>query len=258
MAIERQFHQEYLGRRQCFLLVRIRVSSRWAFTRKFLDLARQQISLTFHRHIFYLPFYFQAVKGTTAEGSGIRTIPYLASIIASSIIVGAGITVIGWYKPFMIFGSAVFTVGAGMLYTLKVNSYTGKWVGYQLLSGFGAGAGVQIPFIAVQVVLGAKVFNSLGGAIAISIAQNVFSNGLYKNLPLYAPTVPPKLVIHSGATYLRQVISAPDLPGVLNAYMAALTDAYVIPITVGGIATVCACFVEWKSVKGKNIIPAAA
>jgi hypothetical protein len=234
----------------------------------FFDFACWRISLTFNRHIFYLPFYFQAVKGTTAEGSGIRTIPYLASIIASSIIVGAGITVIGWYKPFMIFGSAVFTVGAGMLYTLKVNSNTGKWVGYQLLSGFGAGAGVQIPFIAVQVVLSAKdmptgnaiaiFFNSLGGAIAISIAQNVFSNGLYKNLPLYAPTVPPKLVIQSGATYLRKVISATNLPGVLKAYMAALTDAYVIPIAVGGIATVCACFVEWKSVKGKKIIAAAA
>jgi hypothetical protein len=53
-------------------------------------------------HIYFLPFYFQAVKGTTAEGSGIRTIPYLGSIILSSIAVGAGITYIGWYKPFMV------------------------------------------------------------------------------------------------------------------------------------------------------------
>jgi hypothetical protein len=67
-------------------------------------------------HIYFLPFYFQAVKGTTAEGSGIRTIPYLASIILSSIAVGAGITTIGIYKPFMIVGSAIFTVGAGMIY----------------------------------------------------------------------------------------------------------------------------------------------
>jgi hypothetical protein len=43
-----------------------------------------------------------------------------------------------------------------MLYTLKVNSSAGKWIGYQLLSGFGAGSGVQIPFIAVQVVLSNK------------------------------------------------------------------------------------------------------
>jgi len=220
------------------------------------------------RHIFYLPFYFQAVKGTTAEGSGIRTIPYLASIILSSIVAGAGITYIGWYKPFMIFGSAIFTVGAGMLYTLKVDSYAGKWIGYQLLGGFGAGAGVQIPFIAVQVVLNSKdmptgnaiaiFFNSLGGAISISVAQNIFSNGLNNYIPVYAPEVSPSVVIQAGATYLRGAVSAASLPGVLLAYMKALNESYIIPIAVGGIATLCACFVEWKSVKGKNIVPTAA
>ncbi len=96
-----------------------------------------------YAHVFYLPFYFQAVKGTTAEGSGIRTIPYLATIIVSSILTGAAITIFGWYKPFMIFGGAVFTVGAGLLYTLKVDSPAKVWAGYQLLCGFGSGAGVQ-------------------------------------------------------------------------------------------------------------------
>lgn len=97
----------------------------------------------FKTHIFYLPFYFQAVKGTTAEQSGIRTIPYLGSIILSSIIVGGGITIIGWYKPFMIIGGAIFTVGAGMIYTLQISSGAAKWIGFQLLSGLGAGGGVQ-------------------------------------------------------------------------------------------------------------------
>jgi hypothetical protein len=83
------------------------------------------------------------VKGTTAEGSGIRTIPYLGSIIVSSIVVGGAITMLGWYKPFMIAGGAVFTVGAGLIYTLTVNSETGRWIGYQLVCGFGAGGGVQ-------------------------------------------------------------------------------------------------------------------
>jgi hypothetical protein len=83
------------------------------------------------------------VKGTTAEGSGIRTIPYLGSIIISSIIVGGAITALGWYKPFMIAGGAIFTVGAGLIYSLGVSSSVGRWVGYQLICGFGAGAGVQ-------------------------------------------------------------------------------------------------------------------
>jgi hypothetical protein len=211
------------------------------------------------------------VKGPTAEGSGIRTIPYLGSIILSSIAVGAGITYIGWYKPFMIFGSAVFTVGAGMIYLLKVHSGASKWIGYQLLCGFGAGAGVQIPFIAVQVVLNTKdmptgnaiaIFsNSLGGAVSISMAQNVFSNGLYKNIPKYAPDIPVQIVVTAGATSLRKAIekiNPASLPSVLQGYMLALNQAFVISIAVATIATIATCLVEWKSVKGKKIAPGGA
>jgi hypothetical protein len=43
----------------------------------------------------------------------------------------------------MIAGGAIFTVGAGLIYSLGVSSSVGRWVGYQLICGFGAGAGVQ-------------------------------------------------------------------------------------------------------------------
>lgn len=118
------------------------------------------------RHIYFLPFYFQAVKGVSAEASGIRCIPYLVSITLSSIVVGGLITALGPYNPPMWAGIVVFTVGAGMLHTLKVNSTTGTWIGYQILAGAGAGACVQIPFIAVQVVLPEKDM-PVGNAVAI-------------------------------------------------------------------------------------------
>jgi uncharacterized protein (DUF983 family) len=106
------------------------------------------------------------VKGTSAEGSGIRCIPYLVSITLSSIVVGSVITLVGVYNPPMWAGIIVFTVGAGMLYTLEVGSSVGTWIGYQILAGAGAGACVQIPFIAVQVALPEKDM-PVGNAVAI-------------------------------------------------------------------------------------------
>ncbi|RDL41997.1 uncharacterized protein BP5553_01976 [Venustampulla echinocandica] len=229
------------------------------------------LSMGLYVHIYFVPFYFQAVKGTTAEGSGIRTIPYLVSIIISSIVVGGGITVVGVYKPFMIVGACIFTVGAGMIYLLQVDSNASRWIGYQILSGVGAGAGVQIPFIAVQVVLSTKdmptgnaiaiFFNSLGGAISISMAQNVFFNGLFKNIPIYAPDIPVDLIVAAGAAYLRvtvEKLNPAALAGVLEGYMMALNQAFIIAIAVGGLAAIFGCFVEWKSVKGVKLAPGAA
>ena len=70
--------------------------------------------------------------------------------------VGGAITFLGPYNPPMWAGVIIFTVGSAMIYTLKVTSGTGVWIGYQILAGVGAGACVQIPFIAVQVVLNEK------------------------------------------------------------------------------------------------------
>ncbi|KAI5263785.1 putative major facilitator superfamily transporter [Aureobasidium subglaciale] len=221
-----------------------------------------------YTHIFYLPFYFQAVKNTSAEGSGIRCIAYLVSNTIASVIVGGTITVIGVYAPFMWFGAAVFTVGAGMLYTLEVGSPAARWIGYQLLAGIGSGSAIQIPFIAVQVVLEEKdmpsgnaiaiFFNSLGGAISISIAQNIFANTLVKDIIKNAPGVNPAAVISAGATHVREVVSADQLAGVLMAYSNAVTSAFIVPIATSGLAFIVSLFIEWKSIKGKNIMGGGA
>jgi len=221
------------------------------------------LAMVQYTHIYYLPFYFQAVKGTSAEGSGIRTIPYLVSITIASVAVGGLITAFGVYVPFTWVGSVTFTVGSGLIYTLKVHTSTGTCIGYQILAGFGVGMCVQIPFIAVQVVLNKKdmpignatavFFNTLGGAISISIAQNIFSNTLIKEIPKHAPGVKPEIIIQAGATHIRDVVTPAQLPGVLEAYNIALTTAYILAIACAGIAFLCSLLYERRSVKGKKI-----
>ncbi|EGP91874.1 unnamed protein product [Zymoseptoria tritici ST99CH_3D1] len=228
------------------------------------------LAMALYAHIYYLPFYFQAVKGATAEQSGIRTIPYLVSITLSSIVVGATITTFGPYNPPMWFGGVVFCIGSGLLYTLHPSSNPGHWIGYQILAGIGAGACVQIPFIAVQVVLSEKdmpignavaiFFNSLGGAISVSIAQNIFSNTLIEEMPKLAPAVDVMKVISAGATGIRAegVVPEGSLPGVVLAYNKAVTTAFILPVAVSGMAFLASAFMEWKSVKGKKLMPGGA
>jgi MFS family permease len=219
--------------------------------------------MALYTHIYFLPFYFQAVIGSSAESSGIRTIPYLVSNTILALVVGGTITAIGFYTPFMIFAGAIFCIGCGLLFTLTTSTSNGRLIGYQILAGGGAGAGVQIPFIAVQVVATAKelpaanaivvFFLNLGGALSISIAESVFTNTLRSKITLLAPGVDANSVIAAGATHVRDVVSSVDLPAVLVAYTDAIDRAFILPIAVSALATICACFVEFKSVKGKKL-----
>ncbi len=122
---------------------------------------------------------------------------------------------------------------------------------------------MQLPFIAIQVVLSKKdmpignavgiFFNSLGGAISISIAQNIFSNTLIKEIPKQTKGVNPALVMAAGATHVHSVVSPEQLPGVLVAYNKAVTSSFVLAIACGGLAFCVSWMFEWKSVKGKKL-----
>ncbi|EPS40137.1 hypothetical protein H072_6052 [Dactylellina haptotyla CBS 200.50] len=217
------------------------------------------LSMALYAHIYFLPFYFQAVRGTSAVDSGVRCIPYLVSIVIGSIVVGVTVTRIGYYTPFMWASAIFFIVGAGLLQTLEVNSSSEKLIGYQILCGLGVGLGLQVPFIAVQVVLSsediaigsalANFFNSLGGAISISIVQNIFTNRLFRELPKFAPSNNQQLA----ATALRSVMLLKNLPEISRAFNIAITTCFILPIIVGCIALLCSLGVEMKSVKDKNI-----
>jgi len=101
-------------------------------------------------------------------------------------------------------------------------------------------------------------FNTLGGALSVSIAQNIFSNTLVKQLPVLAPDADIARVIQAGATHFRDFLTPAQLPGVLLAYNKAITTAFIMPIAVSGLAFVASLGMEWKSVKGKSLIPGGA
>ena len=58
---------------------------------------------------------------------------------------GGTITVFGYFTPFLVIGSALATVGCGLIYTLNENSSSGLWIGYQALTGIALGMCFQTP-----------------------------------------------------------------------------------------------------------------
>jgi hypothetical protein len=95
-------------------------------------------------------------------------------------------------------------------------------------------------------------FNSLGGAISISIAQNIFANKLVEEIPKYSD-IDPHILLAAGATNIRAVVPPAELAGVLYGYNKAVTQSYILAIACGGLAVLSSALFEWKSVKGKKV-----
>jgi hypothetical protein len=115
--------------------------------------------------------------------------------------------------------------------------------------------------VAVQTVLnkrdvpiGASLISlaqTLGGAIFISVGENIFNNKLKAEV-LQIKGVDMSLVMNTGATEIRNVIPPQLLGSVLKVYNAALMDDIYISAAVSALSIVGVIFTEWKSVKHRE------
>jgi MFS transporter, DHA2 family, glioxin efflux transporter len=55
-----------------------------------------------------------------------------------------------FYQVYLLIGASFTAIGAGLLYTLKADSYAGEYIGFQFVVGFGNGVCQQIPLTVVQ------------------------------------------------------------------------------------------------------------
>jgi hypothetical protein len=160
------------------------------------------------------------------------------------------------------------SVGFGLITTFAPDTDRPAWIGYQVLAGAGIGLAMQQPLMAVQTVLemadvptGTAVIvflQTLGGALFVSIGQNVFTNKLVEGVLQYAPGHDPALVLGTGATSIQTLIPKEMLPGVTIAYSEALMRALLVSAVMAAASIIGSVAIEWKSVKGKKIEMAAA
>lgn len=220
-------------------------------------------------HAYYLPIWFQAIKGANAIQSGVDLIPYMIANAIFSVFAGILVSKLGYYTPPAIVGAAIGTVGCGLLTTLAVHSHAGKWIGYQILISAGLGMAVQQGVIAVQTVLpldripigiaAIVSMQSLGGAVFVSVGNNILQNQLSAAAAAkQLPGVDIKAVLAAGATQFRSRVPADVLPALLVAYNSALSRVFLAAIPLSGLACLAALGLEWRSVKTKKTALEAA
>ncbi|GCB25950.1 putative HC-toxin efflux carrier TOXA [Aspergillus awamori] len=206
--------------------------------------------------VYYLPIWFQAVQGTSATESGIRNLPLVISNVVFAIISGVLVSATGYFGPFMLLSAAMASIAAGLLSMLHPSSGAGEWIGYQVLLGSSIGMGFQLPVFVVQTTLASTdiptatalmtFIQLLGGAIFVSVAQNVFRNQLAADIRAALPMLDPKAVINAGPTSLRAMYSGETLTTLVAMYNDAVVHTFYLAIGLAAASFLAATVIQWR------------
>ena len=243
---------------------------------------------TFFTIVYHLPIYFQSVDGVSPIASGVRNIPFMVTAILGSIAAGGSIAQNGIATPLMVVSAAIGTISCGLLYTLDIGTSTGRWIGFQIIAGAAFGAGFQIPMIHSQgsaraedisattaiimckpladsYPLGADgtrpanrvpnlvVSQTLGSAVILSAAQAGFINRLISVVSVAAVGVDPAAVVATGATQIRDVFPADQVPGIVLGYMSGTKIVFALVTGATGISFVVSLFSSWRRLDPKAL-----
>jgi EmrB/QacA subfamily drug resistance transporter len=152
---------------------------------------------------YYLPLYFQAVRGATPILSGVYLLPTALALSAGSIGTGIFVRKVGKFLPPIYFGLFMMTLGYGLFVDFDANSNWGKLAMYQIIAGVGIGPLFQAPIIALQAHINPRdigtatatlgFIRQLATSTSVVIGQVVFQNSMSAKTGQLAASLGPEL-----------------------------------------------------------------
>ncbi|CAG8101348.1 unnamed protein product [Penicillium salamii] len=205
---------------------------------------------------YYLPIFFQAVKGNSPIRSGVYFLPNILPQVTLALVTGGLVQKTGYYLPSVVAGSALAAIGYGLLSMITPTYSVANRIGFQVLVGLGLGSCNSVPMMAVQNLIAPKQMSiamavlvfclNMGASLFLQLSTVIFSQGLLAALPKYAPGINPKVILESGATHFREVISKDAIAGVLLAYSESIRHVFYFLAALSVAGFTVSCFMGWE------------
>ncbi|KAE8318290.1 efflux pump antibiotic resistance protein [Aspergillus transmontanensis] len=211
---------------------------------------------------YYLPTYYQIVRGYTPAQSGYMMLPIIIAGTIGALIHGFGTSAIGYYAPFMLLASAIMPVAAGLITTFKINTSFAELIIYTAFSGLAYGIGFSGPQNAVQTVLpvedvplGTSIMlfaQSFGPAVAIAIAQVLFVNQLSTNLNGLVSDLDGAYIENTGLAQIVTSMPPAKTRDALVAIDKSLIQTWYLVVGLACATMIGSLMIEWRSVKSRR------
>lgn len=211
---------------------------------------------------YYLPTFYQTVKGFSPSQSGYMMLPVLIGATIGAVIHGAGTSWLGYYAPFMLFTSIILPISTGLMTSVATDTSVVKLIVYTGLSGFAYGIGFSGPQNAVQTVLpqediplglSAMLFaQSFGPSVAIVGAQAIFTGRLSANLAGVVPGLSRMALAEKGLIELISEVPPSDVDRVILQIHRSIVPMWYLVLGLACLTIAGSATIEWRSVKSKR------
>ncbi|QDS76448.1 hypothetical protein FKW77_004566 [Venturia effusa] len=142
--------------------------------------------------LYYVPFYFLSVRGTSATQAGINIIAVTSILVPGSIIVSVLTTRLGRFRWAIWGGWAIVLLSCGLLIRLDKDTLTYEWALYFAVFGLGNGMCLTSVNFGIQAIssvedagAAASMYSfvrSLGMSIGVAISGTIFQNAMTSKL----------------------------------------------------------------------------
>ncbi|KAF9580134.1 hypothetical protein BGW38_003342 [Lunasporangiospora selenospora] len=215
--------------------------------------------MAFFGILFYLPVYFQVVKGESATIGGLETVPFVVGIVITA--TGTGIWVLkrGTYAFFPAVGNFIFLVGAGLCLFFEVETKRVVTVFVLLCCGLGMGFNMQAATLAVQAAVKPKYMatvtasvqftRSLGQVFGIAIVGSVFNNKLKEGLSASFPNDEKIHLVAENHSAIRLLYGPLEQRAIFECFVDGLHFVFYCAIAMCALSFILACFIQHKELK---------
>lgn len=148
---------------------------------------------SYFAYLYYLPLYFQNVKGLSPLMSAVVFLSLVIPQSAASVVAGFYMSKFNRYIEVVWWGFGIWTIGSGLMIMCDENTHLGLVAFFLVLTGCGTGSIFQPTLVALQahcpkeqravVTSNRNTLRSLGAAVSLAVSGALLANTLRSSLP---------------------------------------------------------------------------
>jgi MFS family permease len=212
--------------------------------------------------LYYLPLYYEAVKGYSATMTGVAIFPETFTVAPVVVLTGILVSVTGRYRWALWGGWTLTTLGLGILYLLDVQTTVVQFVFLNLVPGIGTGMLFPSTEYAIQAAvaesdsgLAMTMFTfvrALGQSIGVAIGGVIFQSRLRIELSKYPAVAASAEEYARDASALVRIIKgmpseSVERASIVQAYADSLKVVWAVMAGLAAVAGLLSLLTEGLS-----------